>query len=252
MHQAAVGFQCPECAGRTARQRILRPRAAGGAARPVVATALLAANVVVFLLELVGSRANGALMGNGVGSSWVFQHGALVGRLVGEGEWWRVLTAAFLHANLLHIAFNMYALWILGPRLEGYLGSLRFTLVYLAGAVSGSAGALLLTDANAATVGASGAIFGLLGALFVLERSGVMLVGPVLPVILINLVFTVSVPGISIGGHLGGLVGGAACTFALARFGRGHAAYSRLDAVPLLSVAALLVVDAALIAYAAG
>src|SRR5207244_6684853 len=125
-------------------------------------------------------------------------------------------------------AMNMLALWWLGAPVEMVLGRIRFLMLYLASGLAGSAGALLI-DPRAVTVGASGAIFGLLGAGLVLEyRATGSLAGQYLTLIVINLVFTFAVPNISIGGHIGGLVGGALGVLALSRFGRGHPAYTRL------------------------
>jgi membrane associated rhomboid family serine protease len=116
--------------------------------------------------------------------------------------------------------------------------------------ITGSAGALLVTNPNTATVGASGAIFGLMGALLVLERRGVPLVGPILPVLLINLVITLAIPGNSIGGHIGGAIGGVLAALALERFGRGHLAYGRLGVFAPAMLVVILGVDSGLIWYA--
>jgi membrane associated rhomboid family serine protease len=236
MRPAPVGIQCPECAG--SRSKLSLPRLNTGG-QPVATVALIAINVAVFLLERGGDS-----------STWVFREGALTGIGVADGEWWRVGTAAFLHANALHILFNMYALWLLGRALESYIGTGRFLAIYVVSGISGSAGALLITNPNTATVGASGAIFGLMGALFVLERRGVPLVGPILPVLLINLVISLAYPGISIGGHIGGLVGGILAALALERFGRGHLAYGSLGLFAPVVLLAIVVLDVGLIAYA--
>ncbi len=236
MRPAAVGFLCPDDAGE--RSRIVRPRLYGGR-QPVATISLIAINIAVFVLERGGNS-----------NTYVFRHGALTGVGVADGQWWRVVTAAFLHANILHIAFNMYALWLLGKPLERYIGSARFLVIYTVSGISGSAGALLLTNAYVPTVGASGAIFGLMGALLVLERRGMPLVGPLLPILLINLVFTFGVAGISIGGHIGGLIGGILAALGLERFGRGHIAYGKLGLVGLLVLAAILALDGGLIWYA--
>jgi membrane associated rhomboid family serine protease len=136
---------------------------------------------------------------------------------------------------------NMLALWWFGAPLEEAIGRGRYLLLYLVSGLAGSAGALLL-DPNAATVGASGAIFGILGAALVLERQGTPIFGGALVLIVINLAFTFSVGNISVGGHLGGLAGGILGTLALSRFGRGHAVYGR---VGLLGVAGLVLIGAA-------
>jgi membrane associated rhomboid family serine protease len=237
MTYAAVGIRCPECAGRqTVVQRagFTLPRA------PVVTYALIAANVVVFLLTNRISAGGGIGFGgtlNALGNRLV-----LDGPDVASGQYYRLLSAAFVHYGLLHIAVNMYALYLLGGVFESYAGSLPFAAVYFTSALAGSFGALLLTP-HAATAGASGAIFGVMGALFVLERQRGMalLQSPIGVLILINLAITFGIPGISIGGHVGGLIGGALVGFALSGFGRGHMAYGRVGALPMICIAAVAV-----------
>jgi membrane associated rhomboid family serine protease len=236
MVPAPVGMQCPECAGRGSR--LAMPRLYGGG-QPVATITLIVINVIVFLLERGGDS-----------NTYVFQHGALTGVGVADGQWWRVGTAAFLHANILHIAFNMYALWLLGRALERYIVPWRFLAIYVVAGISGSAGALLLTNAYTPTVGASGAIFGLMGALLLLERRGMPLVGPLLPVLAINLVISFSIPGISIGGHIGGLIGGVLAALALEQFGRGHLAYGKIGPFVPVTLLAILALDSGLIYYA--
>ncbi|MGH3132043.1 MAG: rhomboid family intramembrane serine protease, partial [Gaiellaceae bacterium] len=172
------------------------------------------------------------------------------GELIGlsQGEWWRLLSSAFLHGSIIHLGMNMLALWWFGAAVEAALGRGRFLLLYFVSGLSGSAGALLLSP-DAVTVGASGAIFGILGAALVLERQGIyVLGGSALGVIVLNLAFTFFVPNISIGGHLGGLAGGALSALALSRFGRGHAAYGRLGLVGIAGVLAVGVISVA-VAY---
>jgi membrane associated rhomboid family serine protease len=163
---------------------------------------------------------------------------------VAEGEWWRLITASFLHASLLHLGFNMLGLWWFGAPVEAVLGRARFLLLYVVSGLAGSAGALIASP-HGVTVGASGALFGLLGAAVVLERFGLFVFGgSAVAIIVINLAFTLLVPGVSIGGHLGGLIGGALGAYALLRLGRvesmygrvGMAGYAGLAAVGLLSV----------------
>jgi membrane associated rhomboid family serine protease len=238
MIPAPVGQRCPECAGRTMRQRVVRPRAAGGMAQPRVTVALIVLNVIAFAAERGGDQL-----------SYAYLHGALYGPAVADGDWWRIVTSGFLHANVAHILFNMFALWWMGNALERYIGSLRLALIYFISLLSGSAGALLL-DPNVPTIGASGAVFGLLGALLVLERQGIQLTGPVLPILAINVVFTFAYPNISKGGHAGGLIGGLLVALALQRFGRGHVAYGRITGVTLAALAAIVAIDLGLIVYA--
>jgi membrane associated rhomboid family serine protease len=168
---------------------------------PVVTYTLIAACVLAFFVFQGGG------MGT-VGRIAAIDAGAIYGPAIADGEWWRVITGAFLHGSLLHLGFNMYALYLFGPVLETRYGHVRYAALYLIGGVWGSAGALLL-EPNAYTVGASGAIFGLLAAMFVAERRhGVPMMGGVGVWIVLNLVITFAIPGISVGGHIGGLIGG--------------------------------------------
>ena len=146
--------------------------------------------------------------------------GALIGAAISvDGDWYRLVTAMFLHASLLHLAFNMLALYWLGTIVELSLGTWRFLLVYFVSGIAGSAGALALSDPFAVTVGASGAIYGIMGALLVLEYLATgSFAGQALGLIVLNLALTFAIPNISIGGHLGGLVGGILATFALAHY----------------------------------
>jgi membrane associated rhomboid family serine protease len=134
---------------------------------------------------------------------------------------------------------NMLALWWIGRPLEDWLGPLRYLLLYLVSGLAGSAGALIASP-NAVTVGASGAIFGILGAAIVLERQQTyVLGGSAITLLVVNLAFTFAVPGISIGGHLGGAAGGALAILALSRFGQRSAVHSRIDIASIVSLAAI-------------
>jgi len=168
---------------------------------------------------------------------------------VAHGDWWRLITAAFLHYGPIHLGLNMLALYWFGTPVERYLGRSRYVLLYLVSGLAGSAGALLLSPTSP-TVGASGAIFGILGAALVLERQGAyVLGGSALGLIVINLVFSLSFRGnISVGGHIGGLIGGALCMLAFSRFGRGHAAYGRLG-LPGIACVTGVAVASVVIAY---
>src|SRR5919199_2817661 len=238
MTVAPVGLRCPEHSGQPrGAQRVARTvrRASYGGQGSLLTKALIALNVGIYLAELAGGASVNADRG------WIFENGALFGPLVAAGDWWRLITAAFLHYGPFHLGLNMLALWWFGAPLEEALGRGRYLLLYLVSGLAGSAGALLLSP-NVATVGASGAIFGILGAALVLERQGTPVFGGALMLIVINLVFTFSVGNISVGGDLGGLAGGILGTLALSRFGRGHAVYGR---VGLLGVAGLVVIGAA-------
>ncbi len=243
---APVGIRCPDHSGAPqGKQRVTRGvrRAAFEGTGALVTKIMIGINVAVYALNL----AQGSSLGRTSGR--LFEEGALVILSpwggVGDGEWWRLITAAFLHGSVIHIAMNMFVLYMIGAPIEQAIGRGRFLALYLISGLSGSAGALLL-DPNAITVGASGAIFGILGAALILERQRTyVLGGSALSLLVINLVFTFAIPNISIGGHLGGLAGGALGALALSRFGRTHAIYGRpgllgaagLVAVGILSIA---------------
>mgnify|MGYP003376372229 CR=1 FL=1 len=156
-------------------------------------------------------------------------------------RWWRLITAGFLHGGTIHIALNMLALWFVGTALEDGIGALPMAVVYLSSVLWGSAGAVLL-DPMAVTVGASGGVFGLMGALVVVARQRGLheVTRSVLVVVGLNLVFTFAVPGISVGGHIGGLLGGAVAAFALMDGGR-----VRRVTAPATAAAVVLVLGAA-------
>lgn len=132
-----------------------------------------------------------------------------------RGEWWRLFTGGFLHSGIAHLVFNMLFLWFLGSFLESLLGSVRFFFLYFGSLLAGAFGVLLLEDAFTVTVGASGAVFGLMGGALVLRRlsGGDTNVSGLAFLLVINLLITFTVPGISIGGHLGGLVGGVMVSY---------------------------------------
>jgi membrane associated rhomboid family serine protease len=179
----------------------------------IVSTILIAVNVAVFVAQIATGSGWQALSGR------IYFDGALYGPAVAAGDWWRIFTAAFLHAGPIHLIFNMLAIWWFGRAVEYVIGSGRFIGLYVASALAGSAGALIISPTTP-TVGASGAIFGLLGAGLVLERKRVYVFGgTALVFIAFNLVLTFTLSGISIGGHVGGLVGGAACMLLLAQIG---------------------------------
>lgn len=211
MHQASVGFHCPECV-RGASQQVHTMRSVQArAGNPVVTTALVAMNVAIYVVSSIGRgltepsfavQLDYALIGRGLSPT-----AGLIG--VGEGEWYRLISGGFLHGSLLHIGFNMYVLWILGKQLEPALGQVAFGVVYFASMLAGSLGVMVL-EPDALTVGASGAVFGLFG--YAVVAQYVRGINPMQTglgmVILVNLAFTFLVPGISIGGHVGGLLGG--------------------------------------------
>ena len=238
MRGTPVGIRCPECAGQ--RTRVTAPAFMMGN-EPRVTYAIIAINVAVFALtnQLGGGFGSGSL--NALGNRL-----ALWGPAVQNGDWYRLVTSGFIHYGFLHIAFNMYALYILGSALERYVGSVRFALIYFLSLLAGSFGALVATP-HAQSAGASGAIFGVMGALLVLERQRGMalLGGSIGGLLVINLVFTFAVPGISIGGHIGGLLGGIATGLVLSGYGRGNLAYGRWTPLTVIGLAGIAVVTVA-------
>jgi membrane associated rhomboid family serine protease len=235
MTPAPVGLRCPEHSGKPQGVRKVTAAAeravtgAGSRRAAPVTIALVAINVAVYLVELaLGGTASGTgnkLFYDGAlfAHRTIDYHGQLYAMMpnasdgVADGGWWRLITAPFLHYGPIHLGLNMLALYWYGPVLEHVIGRWRYLLLYVAAGLAGSAGALWLTP-NAVTVGASGAIFGVFGALLVLERERIILSGgQILGLIVLNLVFTFGVSGlslalgttgISIGGHIGGLIAG--------------------------------------------
>lgn len=265
MTPAPVGLRCPDHSGKPQGIRkvtVAAERAASGVGsrRPYLVTmALIGINVSVYLVELaIGSPEGGT-------NNWIYNHGVLVANgayaagqqlltgppgavsptgaaLIGvtHGEWWRLITSAFLHYGIVHLGLNMVSLYFGGRILEVIVGRWRFLLIYLAAAFAGAAGALWFTP-DGQTAGASGAIFGVFGALLVLERRGTIHTGgQILLLIAINLFYDLSVPGISIGGHIGGLIAGIVLMLAFLRF----------RSSPRLSVAAVAAVIALSVAVA--
>jgi membrane associated rhomboid family serine protease len=208
MTTTSVGMRCPECA----RERT-RVRRAPGTAEPSLTYVLIGINAAVFLGGLLSGA---SASGGGIGGSRLIQDGWLSRPDIAQHEYWRLITAGFLHEGFFHVGFNMFALYILGGMLEPAMGRFRFGLVYFVSLLAGSFGALLL-EPNSPTVGASGAIFGLMGAAFVvLRHAGVSPMESGLGLwIILNLVITFAVPHISIGGHIGGLIGGTLCALFL-------------------------------------
>lgn len=214
LREASVGFHCVDCLAGAARQYPTQVgRTVAGAIpveRALAVPALIVLNVAIFVWTVVqaGSVAHNS-------DAPVFEAWSLLNGKVFAGEWWRLFTSGFLHFGMIHLAFNMYALWIMGKECELALGRLRFLGVYFVGLLGGSAASLLFGSPYAQVAGASGAVFGLMGGLAVLVYRLKMSMRGVLILIGINLALSVVVPNISILGHLGGLVTGALLTAAL-------------------------------------
>lgn len=246
-----VGIRCPDHASvrKSAPTAKLKPRpvlrapglALGTNKAPVTYT-LIALNVVIYL---VGASQGGGLSEPGRSINQpgsLYRHMVLFGPYVPHGGWYRLVTAMFLHENLLHIGFNMYALFVIGRVVEQYLGTTRYIGLYFVSGLAGSAGALLQTPLQP-VLGASGAIFGILGAMMVLEWQATgRLAGQAAALVAINLGLSFVIPGISWGGHVGGLIGGVLIMLAYAHWGnRGRAQYGKLGlggVIGLVGVAA--------------
>jgi len=231
MRSAAVGFQCVSCV-KEGSATIRQPKAAyGGKARqnPEGTYALLGLNVFFFLLT-VGT---GSALGFGGQVSELFQKLALspsfhcitsvtdpntcvsAGEGVAQGQYYRLLTSMFLHFGFIHLALNMYCLYLVGPSLERALGRLRYSALYLLSGLSGSALSYALGPQNELAAGASGAVFGLFAGFYVLERRRGADVSQISVTIGLNLVLSFTIAGIDWRGHVGGLIGGALVTAAL-------------------------------------
>jgi len=250
MTPTPVGMRCPECARDRTKVKTIRSLPSTRTATEV----LIAINVIVFLAEVAAGAPLGGVSGSG---GTVYNHGALFGPAItghnqfdifpgfpfsGTHQYWRLLTAGFMHDGILHIALNMLFLFMLGPMLEGAIGRLNFAAVYLASLLAGSFGALAFTPLSP-SVGASGAIFGMFGALLVVARnrgidiwrSGLGLT------LIINVAFTLSVKGISIGAHLGGLVAGVIAGFVLVELGeRRRMKYAPVTVCVLIAVVSVI------------
>lgn len=227
MIPASVGFQCPECvktgSGTGHAPTANQPRTiAGGSLTSdprLVTKVLLGINAAVFLAVLaVGNRLLDQLLL--FGQAVTRPYGPLEG--VAEGQWYRLITSMFLHQEIWHIAMNMLGLWFLGPPLEQALGRVRFLGLYLLSGLGGGAITYLLAAPQQASLGASGAIFGLFGATAVLMRRLRYDMRPILILLAINLIFTFTWKSIAWEAHIGGLVTGVLLAFALVHAPREH------------------------------
>jgi len=227
MREASVGFQCPECVREGAKSVRVARTAFGGSldgAEGLVTKILLGLNVGLFVLTVLIAAARGVdnamrtLTGQS-GSSELYDWFAMIplaldgrtGQVIGvaDGEYWRLVTAGFLHYGLIHLLFNMWALWILGREAERMVGRWRFVAVYLLSGLGGTVAVYLLGQTNAAVAGASGSIFGLFGALFFFFRKLNLDPRGIVMIVVLNFGLGLFIANISWLGHLGGLVIGA-------------------------------------------
>lgn len=203
------------------------------AENPIVVPVLVAVNVLVYALTAMQS-ATGS-------SNQIFNASALWPILVAGGEWWRLFTSGFLHLGLGHVAMNMIALWVIGRDLELLLGRVRFIAVYLLSLLGGSTAVFLLGTEVQPVGGASGAVYGLMGGIAVAALRLKISLRPVLAVIVLNIAFSVFVPGISLLGHIGGLVLGAVSTAALVYAPRVRREWWQAGALAALLVAMIAI-----------
>ena len=240
MIPAAVGFHCPECIREGATSVRVAQTVTGGTvqADPALITkALVVVNVLVFIAALAGDRvvARLALVSSG-----------LIGGVdpigVAEGEWYRLVTAAFVHVNWWHIAMNMYALWLIGPPVEAMEGRWRFLALYLVSGVAGSALSLAYLGPLRYSLGASGAVFGLLGATLVLGRRFNRDTSVAATIIVLSTVLALAIPGLHVDwrAHLGGALAGAAIAAGYAYAPKKWRALLSLGVVAVVLAVALL------------
>lgn len=243
MVSASVGFQCPDCVrngsgtGHAPHANTPRTIAGGRVAADgrLVTKILIAINLALFIavraagthlvdqLDMIGHAYNPAI-------------DEVVG--IADGEWYRLITSAFLHQEAAHFVFNMLGLWVIGGIVEPELGRIRYTALCLLSGLSGSALVYLLAPENQGALGASGIVFGLIGAWVVLARRHRYDMRPVLIFVAISLVFTFARPGVSWEAHVGGLVAGALLTYAFV-----HAPKARRELVQYGACGVLLLID---------
>jgi membrane associated rhomboid family serine protease len=222
-------MRCPACAGERTKVRRLQGRGTGASfARPQtwsdprswsITNVLIVVNVIVFLWEVSGGVSLG---GSSVGG-YAYFHGVLFGPYVGGHpfhQYWRLLTSGFLHASLIHIGFNMLSLWFVGRSLEPAIGRAYFAAIYFTALLAGSFGALWFTP-DVPTLGASGAIFGVFGALIMVARARRIPLwqSGLLPMLVFNFVYTLTIANVSIGGHLFGVLSGFATGWLVTEYG---------------------------------
>ena len=250
--QATVGSNCLDCV-RAARPAISRRARTWSAGQSLLITKILIGiNVAVFVWITVQDPSSLASRGIFLGQAQLGLSADIVDRgvifrfpdgdyLAGPGEWYRIITSGFVHFGLIHLAFNMYLLFLLGRMIEPAVTRTQFALTYVAALVGGSAGAMLLQPTGLHG-GASGAVFGLMGAVFIgyRQRGINPFASGIGTLLVLNLLITFALPGISIGGHLGGLLVGAACGAVVLAPDRGRFSPAVRTAVP----AALLVMSA--------
>jgi membrane associated rhomboid family serine protease len=263
MNEASVGHQCPDCValGRKT-QRPVRTAFGGttAGAHGYVTITLIVLNAILLIVSVLSTKSPGsALFGGGLGgllgnNTPLDTHLAVIGQLgggssqlipygVAQGQYYRLFTAMFIHYGLIHIALNMYTLWYIGRPLERLLGPVRFAALYLICGIGGNVACYLFSPSQL-SAGASTAIFGLFGALFIMLRKLNLNANQLLPIIVINLVITFTASDISRAGHIGGLITGLAVGYAFA-----HAPQARRTQIQTGAVVVALIIFGAATAW---
>lgn len=229
MTPTPVGMRCPECSSQKTQVRTLRSMSV----EPIATYVLIAINVAIFFAAASSVRAQNDLF--------------LTGYAVADGQWWRLLTSGFLHIEIFHVGMNLLALFWLGRMIEPALGHARFVGIYVASLLTGSLGVMIL-DPNASTLGASGAVYGLLGAAVVMARNRniSLMQSGLLPILGLNFAITFLIPNISIGAHVGGLIGGLLVTYVMEELARRR----RSSLLPAVAFAAIIGIAAAVVSIA--
>ena len=204
MNPASIGYQCPECAGETTKivNPIRQNKFIPSRQKAKVTKFLTISLVVVYALQ--------SILGDILIANF-----ALFAPNVSNGQWWLLITAGFLHGSILHLFFNAYILWVVGGQLENIVGSNRFAIIYFVSLIGGSIASYLFSPLGSYSVGASGAIFGLMGAMLVVGRKIQIDITQITTLVLINVVLGFVISGIDWRAHLGGLAAGALITWFL-------------------------------------
>jgi membrane associated rhomboid family serine protease len=241
MTTTSVGMRCPECAKQ--KTQVRNPIGAAGRSDAPATFAIIGICVLAFFGEI----ASGGSISSGGGRATI--NFGLFGPLVADGEPYRLVTSAFLHAGIIHIGFNMFALYILGTLLEPAIGTVRFVGIYAVSVLAGSF-LVMVMDPNQLTVGASGGIFGQMSAAFLIARHRGLdeLASQIGFFVIINLVFTFSVSSISVGAHIGGLLGGAVAALLVNQLERSRVSNARTIEIAGLVALCVVAVAGALIA----
>jgi membrane associated rhomboid family serine protease len=198
MRSASIGYQCPSCASDSIPviKGINRNRFIPNQKNTPVTKFLSISLIAIFLLqELTGTL--------------LVKSFALFAPLVTSGEWWRLISAGFLHGSIIHLLFNVYILWVIGSQLESIVGNVKFIIIYFVSLLGGSFASYLFSPFGSYSIGASGAIFGLMGAMLVVGRRRNLDISQITTLVAINVVIGFVLSGIDWRAHLGGLAAGA-------------------------------------------